>query len=341
MTVLGLLGLAVGLPGLAAAGHLGLLALRLAVLSRPLARGPRQASVPGPRAGAQRGARDRPLPRGHRRRPASRRPRPGDRRPLHGRDRGDRATPRSVRAHARLRGAARPGRGTPSRPGPRARTRVGCRRDARRRLRGLTRVLRRVRAPVGGRGAGGSGAQREQPRRDAGHRGLARRVRATGDHAPARPRPARDVGTVARDGDGDPAPGRPRPSLLVLRPPRTSFYTLDLRARRDPLPACRRGPPALGRRQSLEHLRWPEGALRGREDGRGQGLSAGAPAPGMEAPRRSRARSCVVSGHPAARARRLLVARGLGARRSRPGNGRWRACSQPVCWRSRWSSSPG
>ena len=60
----------------------------------------------------------------------------------------------------------------------------------------------------------------------------------------------------------------------------------------------------------------------------------------MEAPRPSRARSCVVSRDPAARARRLSLLAGWRSPRSRQ-HGRSRACSQPVCWRSRWSSSPG
>ena len=118
-----------------------------------------------------------------------------------------------------------------------------------------------------------------QPRRaaraargsDAGHGGLARRVRAAGDHAPARPRPAGDVGPPARDGDGRSAVGSRSPiaSGSGLRGP---LLHPRPAARRGPLPPRRHRPAAIGRAPVAgATFGGQKVALRGRADGRGAG----------------------------------------------------------------------
>ena len=131
-----------------------------------------------------------------------------------------------------------------------------------------------------GRGVDAVQARSEsKPRHDACHGGRAGSVRAAGDHAPARPRPARVLGPAARDRHGV------RREIALahrFRAPASEdlVFTLDLlldgvRCRHvDSAPGCaREGASRWG------DLRRSEAPLRGRTDGRCARLRAEAAAP--------------------------------------------------------------
>ena len=88
----------------------------------------------------------------------------------------------------------------------------------------------------------GAGAQREQPRPHAGHGGLARRLHAAGHHA------SRAAATASGSPCACAAPGWRSAATWrshtasARRPPKISFFTLDLLLDGRPLPPRRRRP---------------------------------------------------------------------------------------------------
>ena len=118
---------------------------------------------------------------------------------------------------------------------------------------------------------------------------VARGVHAAGHHDAARPRPPRPLGAAARHRHGDPARRRARATASARRRRRicssrsTCCWTASA-AGTSSARGCARRAPALG------HVRRPEGALRGRPDGRRALVRPAAAAP--RAPR-SATRSCL------------------------------------------------
>ena len=331
-----------GLPGLAVAAHLGLLAARLAVLpraARPRTR--RDVALPRARPRARRGAGDRTAPRGDHGRPARARPRPRRRRPLHRRD-GARSparwAPRSSSAARTTRRAAPP----PARPASSTRARMEW--DAVLMLDADSVIEPGFFASCEqalGTGAPAVQARSESGRAHARPGGVARRVHAAGHHDPARPRPARRLGPAARDRDGDPARRRagaplPRAGLggpLLHARPAARGHPLPPRRLRAPALAGREhaGARSAARRCATRRAGWRRRARTSR--GCCAARSAQRDAACLEA-------TWFLATPPFAVAR-AVGHRRHGARGGRRRAGRWRRCSAPARAASRWRWPPG
>ena len=273
------LAIVLGLPGLAAAAPpRRCWPWRRGSTATPRGRRASRA-LPRARPRPQRGARHRPLPRGDRRRPAARRPGAGGRRSLHRRDGGDRPPLRRLVLE----------RGPDEEPGRAAARQAGL--EHARALEWDAVVMLDADSVIApgffdacerGPGPGrrrGAGAQREQARPHPGH---ARRRSPRSRCRASRSRAA-ETGSVSRSACAAPAwrsADRWRSRTASARRPRrtsSSRSTCILDGVR-----CRHVDAARLRSQgasTLEHVRRPEGPLRGRpHGGRARLRAAAAPA---------------------------------------------------------------
>ena len=214
-TALVIVAVLIGLPGLIAAAHLGLLAVGSWFYREPRRR--RSPSLSGSGSGARRGTGDRGGACRDQRRPA-----PADV-VLVVADRCTDRTAEIARSSGALvleRGAdgiARPRSGATGRSRVRPRTGMGRRDHARRRLRDRARLLRCLRARAFHRRPSRASAKREQARTDLGDGGFIGGIHSAGHHDSSRSRSPRRLGSAAWDRDGDPPRGGARPSLPRTR----------------------------------------------------------------------------------------------------------------------------